>query len=380
MRRHLVTGATGFVGGALVLELLRQTDDEVWCLVRADDAAAAQERLIAGLTAAADAYDCADLGSDIDSRCRALVGDIDRPLDGVLRQVAQVAEVWHAAASLKYHKSDVDEVRARNVDGTRRVLELAQRLGASMFNLISTAYVAGKREGRITEELPPDDVVTNNVYERSKIDAERLVVSAPIPSRILRPSIVIGHSRTRATFSDFGLYGASLQLLSFRRRIRQRLGAYMSHYRTQIIGEADALLNLVPVDYVARNAVRVSLSGSPAKVFHLCNSRPPTVAEVCNPCFTTLGMSEPEFVGRDATYTSLDRALNRSLAFHFSYVKYPKVFDTTNTDAACGPAESRFRMNQKLVAGFLLGFLGDRALDEPKKRQAAGRPPAQRAV
>lgn len=373
MKRHLVTGATGFVGGALVLELLRQTDDEVWCLVRAPDGPAAQERLITGLTSMADAYDCPDLGSEIDSRCRAVVGDIDRPLDDVPRQVAQVADVWHAAASLKYQKSDVDEVRARNVDGTARVLDLAQRLGASMFNLISTAYVAGKREGRIKEELATDDVVTNNVYERSKIDAELLVAAAPLPTRILRPSIVIGHSRTRATFSDFGLYGASLQLLSFRRRVRQRLGGYMSHYRTQIIGDADAILDLVPVDYVARNAVHISLSGSRAGVFHLSNSRAPTVADVCNPCFTTLGMSEPEFVGRDATYTSLDRALNRSLGFHFSYVKYPKVFDTSNTDAACGSSESRFPMNERLVAKFLLSFLGERAVEETRKRPVPAR-------
>ncbi len=32
--RHLVTGATGVVGGALVLELLRRTDDVVLALVR----------------------------------------------------------------------------------------------------------------------------------------------------------------------------------------------------------------------------------------------------------------------------------------------------------------------------------------------------------
>ena len=371
MTRHLVTGATGFIGGALVLELLRQTPDEVWCMVRAADAGAARERLRGGLVRAAEAYDAAELVPEIDGRCHAVVGDIDEPLDEVARGVGEVDEVWHSAASLKYQKSDVDEVRARNVDGTRRTLELSERLGASMFNLISTAYVAGKQEGRILEVPPPEDVAANNVYERSKIDAERLMDSAPMPVRILRPSIVIGHSRTRATFSDFGLYGASLQLVSFRRRVRQRLGAYMEHYRTQVIGEADSILNMVPVDFVARNAVRIAHSGSKARIFHLSNSAAPTAAEVCNACFSTLGMGEPDFVGRDMTYTSLDRALNRSLAFHFSYLKFPKVFDTTNTDAACGVEASCFHMDQALVAEYLLEFLGDKATEEPKRQRKA---------
>lgn len=373
MKRHLVTGATGFIGGALALELLGQTPDEVWCMVRAADAGAARARLRAGLGAAAEAYGCPAIVAEIDARCRAVVGDIDQPLDAVAREVGGVDQVWHSAASLKYQKTDVDEVRARNVDGTRRTLELAERLGAGMFNLISTAYVAGKREGRIRELPPPEDVVTNNVYERSKVDAERIVESAAIPVRILRPTIVIGHSRTRATFSDFGLYGAADHLVSFRRRVHQRLGAYMEHYRTQIVGEADAILNMVPVDFVARNAVRIGRSGSRARVFHLSNNSAPTAAEVCNACFTTLGMGPPEFVGRDMTYTSIDKALNRQLGFHFSYVKYPKVFDTANTDAVCGAAASSFPMDQALVAEYLLTFLGDRvALPEmPRRRRAA---------
>jgi nucleoside-diphosphate-sugar epimerase len=379
VKRHLVTGATGFIGGALVLELLRQTPDEVWCLVRADSSAAAWERLRAGLEAAAAAYRCPELMREVDARCRAVAGDIDRPLDAAAAEMGSADEVWHSAASLKYQKIDADEVRLRNVDGTRGVLEMAGRLGASMFNLVSTAYVAGRREGLIREEPPADGIPTNNVYERSKIDAEALVAASPLPHRILRPGIVIGHSVTRAAFSDFGLYGASERLLSFRRRVRQRLGAYMSHYRTQVIGDPNAQLNLVPVDFVTRNAVRISLGRSRARIFHLVNSRAPTVTQVCNACFNTLGMSNPELVSEDATYTSLDRALNRSLAFHFSYVKYPKVFDCAHTDAACGPEASRFPMDEPMVAEFLYTYLGERASDEPRRR-SPGRAVAGRAV
>ena len=371
MRRHLVTGATGFVGGAMVLELLRETGDQVWCLVRAADDGAARDRVVGALASAAEAYGAAELRPEIEARCRAVAGDLDQPLGGAGAALPPVTHVWHAAASLRYLDRDAAEVTACNVEGTRRVLDLARGLGAATFNHVSTAYVAGRREGLVREELASRETPTNNVYERSKIEAELLVAAAPFRSRILRPGVVVGHSRTLAAFSDFGLYGAELNLVRFRRRVRQRLGAYMSHYRTQVIGEADAPLNLVPVDQVAASAVRIGLSRTRSRVFHLTNACPPTVGEVCSACWRTLGMREPEFVGREATYTSLDRALNRALDFHLAYVKHPKTFGRANTEALCGSDVLRFPVDEALVAAYLRRFLREQGVDQPPRTERA---------
>lgn len=54
---HLLSGATGFIGGAVVLELLRDPESEVYVLVRGQDPAQARRRLCNALTAAATAYD-----------------------------------------------------------------------------------------------------------------------------------------------------------------------------------------------------------------------------------------------------------------------------------------------------------------------------------
>jgi thioester reductase-like protein len=64
MKSHvLVTGATGFVGAALVLELLEQTDAQVTCLVRARPGHAPLDRLRAQLLQAMTHYEMTHLGT-----------------------------------------------------------------------------------------------------------------------------------------------------------------------------------------------------------------------------------------------------------------------------------------------------------------------------
>ena len=108
MSRHFVTGATGFVGGALVLALLDATDDDVVCLVRAADRAAAEERLHRALAAQARAYGREDLLSALAERCRAVPGDLAAGA-GLDRALAEgCKEVWHEAAPLRYLQRDAD--------------------------------------------------------------------------------------------------------------------------------------------------------------------------------------------------------------------------------------------------------------------------------
>src|SRR5262249_24500279 len=72
----LLTGATGFLGSRLLPELLARTDAELWCLVRAEDAARGVERVRAALTANGLALPNTD-------RLRAVPGDLERPQLGL---------------------------------------------------------------------------------------------------------------------------------------------------------------------------------------------------------------------------------------------------------------------------------------------------------
>jgi nucleoside-diphosphate-sugar epimerase len=326
---HLVSGGTGFVGGALVLELLRVTDEPVVCIVRGS-AQDPRQRLLTALASAAKAYGLpSGLVADNHARLHVSVGDITGPADAITLPHMAIGEVWHSAASLRYEDTDRNEIHTTNVGGTRTILDLTRRAGASKLNHISTAYVAGQMTGRIREEIHPGEHPTNNLYELSKIEAERLVTGAraDFAVRILRPSIVIGHSRTYAATNFTGMYGFIRELLRFQTQVGRRLGSFLTLRPVRILADPDAELNLVPVDAVARHAVALSLADCPAAVVHLTNACPTRVGPVLTLLFHRLGLRAPVFVDGTNHFSSIDAEFDRGINFYGSYLAGHKEFD-----------------------------------------------------
>src|SRR5699024_1279401 len=72
----------------------------------------------------------------------------------------------------------------------------------------STSYVAGMREGRVYETELIHDAPFKNYYEETKYLAEIGVeaLKVKIPTTIIRPSVVKGHSQTGYTTKFDGLY------------------------------------------------------------------------------------------------------------------------------------------------------------------------------
>ena len=132
-------------------------------------------------------------------------------------------------------------MRQINVEGTRRVLEFAERAqargGLRRLSYISTAYVAGEHAGRFNEDDLDVGQRFRNAYEQSKFEAERLVGGARLPVTVLRPSIVVGERDSGWTQSFNVLYWP---LRAFSR------GAYVA-----LPARGDAPVDVVPVDYVA---------------------------------------------------------------------------------------------------------------------------------
>jgi thioester reductase-like protein len=243
----LLTGATGFVGTELLRRFLAGGDHHVYALVRAADDEAAAARLPAH------------------ERLSAVAGDIEQPGLGLSPAsadmlAAEVDTIVHGAATVSFDLA-LAESRRVNVDGTRRVIDLAERCrGLERLTYISTAYVSGEPRGLFTEDQLDVGQRFRNPYEQSKFEAESMIRerAAGLPLQVLRPSIVVGDSRTGRTSSFNVLYGP---LKAF---ARGRIPA--------IPARRSSPVDIVPVDYVADRAYELA-TGGPDGTFHLVAGR-----------------------------------------------------------------------------------------------------------
>jgi long-chain acyl-CoA synthetase len=236
----LLTGASGFVGMELLMRYLERTDRRVYALVRGVDdheAAGRMKRTLLCLFGPDHPYA---------ERVVAVRGDITRPglgirggLDGLAERVN---EIVHGAASVSFELG-LQTARVINVDGTRRVLEFAERChargGLRRLSYISTAYVSGKHVGRFSEDDLDVGQAFRNTYEQSKFEAECLVARSRghLPITVLRPSIIVGER-------DSG-WTASFNVIYWPLRVFAR-GSYAA-----LPARRDAPVDVVPVDYVA---------------------------------------------------------------------------------------------------------------------------------
>jgi nucleoside-diphosphate-sugar epimerase len=167
--RVLVTGATGFLGGALIRHLRDKGFDTI-ALGR--DAGRCHHLEAAGFTTVRT-----DLSQPDPQRVKH-VG----PLDAVVHCAALSAPWGHLAA-----------FRAANVEGTRNALDLAAALGARRFVNISspTVYFELKDKVGVAETASLPSPI--NAYARTKAEAERLVLARPDLGPVnLRPRGIYG--------------------------------------------------------------------------------------------------------------------------------------------------------------------------------------------
>ena len=190
----LLTGGTGFLGTALVEKILRNLPElgRLFLLIRASrerNAASRFEKDVLGSAAFNRLREERGEGFEdyVAEKVRVLEGDVHAPSLGLeeadlLKLSREVDVVIHAAASVVFD-APLDAAVDSNVRGTLGLLELARGWEKNpLFLHVSTAYVAGTREGLAREEPPgnetPNGTLLDPREEVSNLEAVVLEVDA----------------------------------------------------------------------------------------------------------------------------------------------------------------------------------------------------------
>jgi thioester reductase-like protein len=341
----LLSGATGLVGNYLVRDLLL-LGANVAVVVRSNRRENAVQR-IESLLAAWERR----LGVTL-PRPPVLEGDILAPCAGLdATAQAWVAKnchsVMHGAASLSLEADErTGEPWRSNVEGTRNVLELCRQTGIRSFHHISTAFVCGLRDGTVREDELDVGQEFRNVYEKSKVEAEKLVHgSAFLDVRtIYRPAIIIGDSKTGYTTTSHGFY-IPLKIV---KALVDQFGTDNIHPpemidTVQMTGEEEK--NLVPVDWVSRVIAHIALRPEHhGRTYHLTPRRGLPVAEGCEALLESLleyVESRPPAPAKTAPpgMKSLIESFAEQMERYRTHWQNDPKFDATNTRQAAPDLE-----------------------------------------
>jgi nucleoside-diphosphate-sugar epimerase len=342
--RIVITGATGLLGRNLLLELCKRqwtadADAEIEILALSRDSAT--EPLMERLEAIARSEGLDYLGLPADASAawmawwrRSVVAvpfdlereDLGLSADALASLRRDPIDVFiHAAGSTDLRpRADVQSrVHHINLEGTRRMLALLERLVVKRLAHVGSAYAAGMPTG----EQPESDF--RNPYEESKSHAEALIAAFAsthnLPCTIVRPAALCGRLLERplgSTCKFDTIYGWAG--FFFRERRRLVSGSALGDRRTiempvRILASQRAALNIVPVDYAAKTVLDACGSESGFSVLPVVNPQSTPIRQMIGWVFHFLGVSgyqivQEEPAGKNDLESRYYRSIGRTLA------------------------------------------------------------------
>lgn len=260
-----LTGGTGFLGAHILDALMKHGVQKIYCLVRGGG-----ERLTQRL----QYYFGEQYADEIGKAIIPIAGDLES--ESVRKDwPEQVDYVIHAAASVK-HYGTWQYFKQTNVDATAHVLAYAQKINAKLV-YVSTASVSGNSlvdqfDGYVSEEEKHFyesslyiEQSLDNVYIRSKFEAETLVLNAMLHG--LHANIVrMGNLTNRISDLKFQPNYAEN---AFLKRIKAiwDLGCFPDYLTS-------AYTEFTPVDAAAEAVVKITeYMNDKYTVFHVYSNR-----------------------------------------------------------------------------------------------------------
>jgi len=184
-KRHiLLIGVTGFIGKVWLVDLLENVPDigKITLLIRKNRTTSAQKRF-QKIIEESPAFDTLQekygrkLGALLEEKVDVVEGDVGLPglgLDQATQsRLAKSLDLVVNSAGLTDFNPDLREALSSNVDSTLHLLEFLRKCDHAGLMHLSTCYVVGMRDGRVTEEL-------HDNYKPSRdpeFDAEKEIAS-----------------------------------------------------------------------------------------------------------------------------------------------------------------------------------------------------------
>jgi long-chain acyl-CoA synthetase len=168
----LLIGTTGFIGKVWLAKILRDVPDigKIYLLIRRQRSTTAQRRFekIVEESPVFEAFHeryGTDLTKILSRRIEVIEGDVTQPDLGIKpeikKRLVHTLDVIINSSGLTDFNPDLREALAINVDSTIHLLDFVGQCHHAGLLHLSTCYVVGSRDGRITEALEPNYIPKN---------------------------------------------------------------------------------------------------------------------------------------------------------------------------------------------------------------------------
>ncbi len=265
----LLTGVTGVLGAHLVKTLLRETDSNLYCLVRARSDKEGKERILSAMRV----YDPKDELMDLfEKRVHPVLGDVGQEYFGLDKKSYQkltklIDFTIHAAANTNLF-ANYRRIEPINVGGTKNVIQFVLETDQKFLNYVSTYTVMGDKIFDPTftfkeQHLNVGQDFEHMTYQHTKFLAENLVHAAKedgLVWNIYRPGQIFGESMT-------GYYPQGQANVS-----QLFYDIFKTVIETGVAIKSKNHFDITPVDYVS-NAIVYLATKRPVhyETYHLTN-------------------------------------------------------------------------------------------------------------
>lgn len=363
--KFAITGATGFLGRNLVLEIIKQnyldlSNVDIFIIGRSSGIDSLEARMKQILEEEMIDY----IGDQILDR-DTLLNDVMASMkfisiisdgfeishdDYKMLSCGTIDFFYHIAAStdLRHGAKVTTELEKINVDGTRAVLDLVDKLNVKEFCYVGTAYECGKTYGKIAPDYVNLNQSFRSPYKLSKLKAEILVRSFEkkgMRFRYFRPSVTCGRlieNIIGATPKFDVFYSWAVFFIKYKQSkmigdfINTPINLDMRFYYSPSGG-----LNIVPVDLAAKIMYHSCILNDNNDSYHLANK-----TETPHSMYTSIMLESINVMGIKGVEYMPDNLNHLELLYYKSVGKIltpyvdqdPILFDVRSSESVCRKA------------------------------------------